>query len=436
MSRRATDGGVKKCRIHDLLRDLCISESKEDKFLALHRAGNLSFPIKSRRVSFHGDDSSLLYNFSNVSDPPCARSLLFFGYFKDMNWNLFIKNFKLIQVLNFATIGFHSIPKSIETMIHLRYLSIKLSDSVSVIPDSFGNLRNLEILFIKGRDTVLDYQVSGIAGIFQLQRLRKLYLKDFLPLPCHLDEVLRNLQVLSTSTCCYDGEQTFPLALDKFPCLRELTIRFIYKQLNSDESEKTEEFLNSLKHLVDLQILKLELFPILPSALSSFPLTITQITLNYVSLREGGGMTVLGNLPNLRILKIKRCGISNLHILGDSFPRLEVLKLRDLELVEEWKQEEGAILPCLRYLVIEGCLKLTKLPPELWSLTALQKVEVLRPNPELERMLRELQMTVSCKLVIDSVDLQPSSVGSSADIIRRPILQVYFYFSFYFCSHF
>jgi hypothetical protein len=63
VSRRAIDGGVKKCRIHDLLRDLCLSESKEDKFLELLRAGNLSFPIKSRRLSFHGDGSFPLYNF-------------------------------------------------------------------------------------------------------------------------------------------------------------------------------------------------------------------------------------------------------------------------------------------------------------------------------------------------------------------------------------
>jgi hypothetical protein len=51
VGRREIDGGVKICRIHDLLRDLCISESKEDKFLELLRAGNFSPPIKSRRLS-------------------------------------------------------------------------------------------------------------------------------------------------------------------------------------------------------------------------------------------------------------------------------------------------------------------------------------------------------------------------------------------------
>ncbi|XP_059436078.1 putative disease resistance RPP13-like protein 3 [Corylus avellana] len=404
VSRRATDGGVKKCRIHDLLRDLCISESKEDKFLELLRAGNLSFPIKPRRLSFHGDGSFPVYNVLNFFDPPCARSLLFFGDVGDRDLNLFVKNFELIRVLNLECIVLHSIPKSIETMIHLRYLRIELSASASFFLDSLRNLRNLETLVMERGHLAFDCPVSSVNGIFMLQSLRNLYLEVLRLLPYHLDEVLWNLQVLSTSISWYDEEQAFSVALDKFPCVRELTIRFIHKynKFNFEEDEKAVELLEGLHQLGCLQKLKIEEFPILPNDLISFPLTITQLTLRDVGLAEGGGMTVLGKLPNLRILKIKWCDdINNLHFFGDSFPRLEVLKLRRLDYFEEWKQEEGA-MPCLRYLVISECSNLTILPPELWSLTSLQKVEVLTANPELEQMLQELQRTVSCKLVIRS----------------------------------
>ncbi|XP_059436077.1 putative disease resistance RPP13-like protein 3 [Corylus avellana] len=400
---RATDGGLKRCRIHDLLRDLCISESKEDKFLELLRAGNLSFPIKSRRLSFHGDGSFPLYNVLNFFDPPCARSLLLFCKVKDRDLNLFVENFKLIRVLNLERcIVLHSIPKSIETMIHLRYLRITLSESVSVIPDSFGNLRNLETLVIEGGHLEDEYHpvIRRVSGIFKLQRLRNLYLKELLPLPYHLDEVLWNLQVLSTSTCWYVGELAGEL--DKFPCVRELEIKFIYKGLFFEDDNKAVHFLESLHHLHYLQKLTIDAFTIPPSDSISFPLTITHLTLENTRLAEGGGMIVLGNLPNLRILKLEECyDIRNLHVFGDSVPRLEVLELRRLNDVKEWKQEEGA-MTCLRYLVIESCRELTMLPPELWSLTALQKVEVLHPNSELEQMLRELQMTFRCKLVIGS----------------------------------
>jgi hypothetical protein len=228
--KRATNGGVKKCRIHDLLRDICISKSKEDKFIELLRASNLSFPIKSRRLSFHGDGNFPRYNVLNFFDPPCAHFLFLFGEVEDRELNLFFKNFKLIRVLRLECIILHSFPKSIETMIQLRYLTIALSkSSVSVIPDCFGNLRNLETLAITStdqNDTGFDPPVPiKVSGIFKLQRLRTLYLENALPLPYELDEILRNLQVLSTSTCWYDEEQTFAVALDKIPCVRELTIR-------------------------------------------------------------------------------------------------------------------------------------------------------------------------------------------------------------------
>jgi hypothetical protein len=335
VASRRTDGGVKKCRIHDLLRDLCISESKEDKFLELLRVkdDSRSFPNKSRRVSVHGIFP--LNIFSNFSDPPCARSLLFFGNYENRDWNLFLQNFKLIRVLNFECIKLHSIPESIETMIHMRYLRINLSPFVMDIPDSIRNLTNLETLFI----TAYPGWSYSVTGIFKLQCLRNLHLKGFKSLSCRLDEVLWNLQVLSTATGFYGREPTFPFALDKFPCLREL--RILNNYLSDSEAVK---FLEALHHLRYLQILRILNFPMLPIDSSSFPLTITKLTILSVGLGVGGGMTMLGNLPNLRILKIKWCNdIIDLHVFGGSFPRLEVLQLQDLLHVKEWKQDRSAL---------------------------------------------------------------------------------------------
>jgi hypothetical protein len=129
----------------------------------------------------------------------------------------------------------------------------------------------------------------------------------------------------------------------------------------------------------------------LPIDSSSFPLTITKLTIIFVGLGVGGGMTMLGNLPNLRTLKIKWCNdIIDLHVFGGSFPRLEVLKLQSLEKLEKWKLE-GNAMPCLRYFFIKRCHRLTMLSPKLWSLTALQKVEVqvLDLDTEVVRMFQE-----------------------------------------------
>jgi hypothetical protein len=382
VTRRRTDGGVRKCRIHDLLRDLCISESKEDNFLELLNHDSRSFPNKSRRVSVHGIFP--LNIFSNFSDPPCARSLLFFGDYENRDWNLCVKKLKLIRVLDFGCITLHSIPESIETMMHLRYLSISFSSFVMDIPDSIRNLSNLETLFIMG----YPGRSYSVTGIFKLQCLRNLHMKGVKSFSCRLDEVLWNLQVLSVEMSYFE--------LDKFPCLKELRI-----SNNFESDSKALDFWKGLHHLRCLQILRIVDFPMLPMDSSSFPLTITKLTICTVGFGFGGGMTMLGNLPNLQILKIKHCDdINYMHVSRDSFLRLEVLQLQDLVGVTKWKQD-GTAMPCLRYLVIRRCHRLRMLPSELWSLTALQKVEVeLLSNSTLRRMLQELEMNVSCKIVI------------------------------------
>ncbi|TKY64903.1 putative disease resistance RPP13 protein 3 [Spatholobus suberectus] len=44
---RTSDGGVKTCRIHDLLRDLCISESRDDNFFDV--CGEINFQTLGSR---------------------------------------------------------------------------------------------------------------------------------------------------------------------------------------------------------------------------------------------------------------------------------------------------------------------------------------------------------------------------------------------------
>ena len=53
VATKRLDGGVKTCCIHDLLRDLCILESAEEKFLEVCSDVNLSAISISHRISTH-----------------------------------------------------------------------------------------------------------------------------------------------------------------------------------------------------------------------------------------------------------------------------------------------------------------------------------------------------------------------------------------------
>ncbi|XP_059429175.1 putative late blight resistance protein homolog R1A-10 [Corylus avellana] len=54
VARRRVDGGVKACRIHDLLRELCISESAKGMFLEVQSENRLD-TNNSRRLSIQGN---------------------------------------------------------------------------------------------------------------------------------------------------------------------------------------------------------------------------------------------------------------------------------------------------------------------------------------------------------------------------------------------
>ena len=68
VATKRLDGGVKTCRIHNLLQDLCMSESIEGKFIEVHSDVNFSPMSKSRRISIH------YANYPYISSSPCEPS--------------------------------------------------------------------------------------------------------------------------------------------------------------------------------------------------------------------------------------------------------------------------------------------------------------------------------------------------------------------------
>ncbi|KAL1324647.1 hypothetical protein AAHE18_13G105700 [Arachis hypogaea] len=72
-SRVNVNGDVKACRVHDLLRDLCISESKEDKLFEVCTNNNILERSKPRRLSIQCGMHR--YVSSSDNDHSCVRSL-------------------------------------------------------------------------------------------------------------------------------------------------------------------------------------------------------------------------------------------------------------------------------------------------------------------------------------------------------------------------
>lgn len=75
VAQRRSDGLVKSCRVHYILRELCIMEAKEDEFFRhFHDNKDEAALKRSRRISLH----NITDRFVPLSQyTPCVRSLLY-----------------------------------------------------------------------------------------------------------------------------------------------------------------------------------------------------------------------------------------------------------------------------------------------------------------------------------------------------------------------
>ncbi|XP_035538484.1 putative disease resistance RPP13-like protein 3 [Juglans regia] len=279
--------GAKTCRIHALLRQISICEGKEEKFLEVFRHVNLLSENKSRRVSVQYC-STPHYISSNLFRATRARSLLFFrqkefsfdssnkkkqtyGDLDPNHWKWVHENFCLVRVLHFGQLNIYSIPSNIEELICLRYLRIK-SDVLKVIPTSICNLKHLETLDLKG--TFLNCLPIGI---WNLRNLRNLYMSGPVSLPNQLNpdvKALWKLQVLSTVSL---NPQNVSLIVQS-ELLRKIGIWFASDDSNCRAVEVLAE-LHDLPHLQTLKVVNCSEGLRLPT---SFPSTITKITLRQI----------------------------------------------------------------------------------------------------------------------------------------------------------
>lgn len=390
VAKRRLDGGFKTCRIHDLLRDLCISESAEEKFLEVHSDVNLSPMSKRRRISIHFANHP--YVSSNPCEPSNNRSVIGFGGVVgvespldkgyDLKW--LCENNKLVRVVELSNMDICClIPKEIENLDLLRYLSIS-SGARHVIPaDSICNLWNLQ---------TLDMRNSKIEclpkGIWKLQKLRHFYLDGPTSLPITDNEAaLPNLQVLTGIALNHNTESL--LAKARFPNLRKLGLY--------SSREVKSGLLSSIHPLRHLQTLKICKYLNLSNP-SSLQLILTKITLLDVLVVSVSIWTVLGSLTNLQILKVVGCANFYLDCNESSFCQLEVFKMvKVTDMI--WNMKKGA-MPRLQRLVIECCNFFVIPLDELWCSSALRDVEVLHPDPKLADMLQQLQMRDGCKLQV------------------------------------
>ncbi|MFQ6655932.1 hypothetical protein Gotur_026262 [Gossypium turneri] len=415
--------------MHDLMRDVCLSKAKQQKFLYIADQSNacqLSTIGRVRRVSAHK------FFWIQCIKRSCLRSLLFFDMFlpdEEMEkvlqltmsyfgnheyyshnplvwfsgllgfsviftklrgiWKYMFNNFNFLRVLDYERGGFAGckVPNDIGKLIHLRFLRLRgLKFYSSKLPSSLGNLRCLLTLDLRIESEFSD-SIHVPNFLWRMQQLRHLYLPEECSRKTKLKlGTLRNLQTLVN----FNTKNCYVKDLINMTNLRELEIRgsFNIEDFNTEELDKNPPIIQS-KYLHSLSIMNDE-GRIDPRHLAHLLLScenISKLRLD-VEIRRLPEYHYLSS--NLAYIKLRRCRLeedpmptlaelpylSKLELHEEAFIGKEMFcsgqafaKLESLSLKGLHFLEEWKVsegaMPCLRRLEIENCRQLKEFPDGL-----------------------------------------------------------------------
>lgn len=365
VTKRKSDGRIKSCSLHDLMRDLCIRKAHEEKFLVNFSSGYVTkfLPMKGmkkqRRVSV--TPWSLPY-LSKVNCLTIHTVLCFHG----ISVAHVLQSFRLLRVLDTMGANVTSLPDELFDLFHLVYLAIYY---LGRIPAAISKLQNLQTFNLRTRKDWRPFGAHSVClpqEIWSMPQLRHLAYYGWLPEPeGRTNSALENLQTLSIvlNVMCSEG------ILRMIPNLRKL-------EMDCSDCGRGEIRLDNLVHLRQLRDLKLRSsFYRGRDDIFSFPNTLKKLTLSCFPL-PWGEMTIVGSLPNLQVLKLthRACKGSEWITTEGEFPQLEFLLIEKSGL-ERWVTESSHF-PRLKCLVLIECWQLTEIPQDVGEISTLQLIEV------------------------------------------------------------
>ncbi|KAJ9554001.1 hypothetical protein OSB04_018046 [Centaurea solstitialis] len=370
VAKRKFNGDVKACKLHDLVRELCLQKAKEERFLLriesqpfCSQVIEIITPYKQCRVFTNQD--IYIVNFAHPPIPS-IRSLLCFHKSRSLIYDIaeYFRSFALLRVLDLRSCELIDFPLGIALLVHLRYLAIWYA---SGFPHSVCNLWSLQTLIVK-TNPGMWYLPNNISDLVNLKHL---WSNKMLSLPCMQKPM--NLQSIS-NVVLGDGVDNFHTY---FPSIKKLA--FTCKYWEDKNHFELLPCLETLKLSVAFYRTKLRGPKHQPTLQNHiwFPETLKKLTLVRCRL-PWSDMSIIQSLPNLEVLKLIDNAFegSQWDAGEQQFQRLEFLRLDSLN-IKQWEACSTSF-PCLKRLTLWFCYNLEEIPIEIGEITTLELIEIDR----------------------------------------------------------
>ncbi|XP_039128923.1 putative disease resistance protein RGA3 [Dioscorea cayenensis subsp. rotundata] len=320
------------CKMHGHIHDLAQLVMENECFFPLLKSTAApKIPIKARHWNLYADENC------EKGDCSIIHTVLYCR--RDLS---VLPKLKLVRVLDLSHTNINELPASIEHLHHLRYLDISYT-LIGKLPESICMLVNLQTLKLHDCYKLSEALKALPAGLNQLQ----------------------NLKTLTQYTVGDDAENNIGQLKSLNP-FGELALYNLQKVKNADEARKA----NLGKQ-----------FPVWMGERQQFQY-LHRIELS--ECIECEQLPPLETLPSLAYLSIS--GMDGIkHIINNSrgnnalqsFPALKELSLYRMMNLEGWCVEEGreanlCLFPCLTEMHITECPKLTTMP----SIPTLQELYI------------------------------------------------------------
>ncbi|XP_027181758.1 disease resistance protein RPM1-like [Coffea eugenioides] len=407
------DGELKECGLHDFLREIIVSKSKEQCFTAIATGYCTRWPDKVRHLAIHDFTDNPSQGFNSLK---CLRSVETFGY-EDPLTTSFLSKFlsggpKFLKVLNLVGAELDNIPKEVFKLFHLKFLDLSYT-RVKIIPKSIGQLQNLESLNLGGT-TITELPVE----VLKLRKLCSLiiggegdYSNNFTIRGFKSPDGIGKLTSLESLGSIEADSDKIVREIGKLIRLRDLSITMLRR-------EDGKELLCSLLRLTNLRQLciysineeetldlqhsvpprfgflarlllhgRLERVPKWVISLQSLS---RLVLMNSELSGDENAIDCLGHLPNLVSLTFHRAYEGEtLCFKTGRFQKLQRLDLGQLKRLR-WVRMEEESMSSLQEFVIAGCKLMEGLPLGLRNLTELQIFLLLDMSDELIHKVQNL----------------------------------------------